>query len=75
MTPSMRFAPGELVRPKRGGPPMRVDHYGDFDLVHCTWLDEKHSPQSKPFPENWLENIPSNQTAPDSWSSPDNSSA
>ena len=56
-TQSRKFAPGELVRPKRGGPAMRVDHYGDFDFVHCTWLDEKSNPQSKPFPESWLEKI------------------
>jgi len=73
MTRSKRFASGEFVRPKRGGPAMTVDHYGDFDFVHCTWLDEKRNPQSKPFPENWLERIrfTSNQNSSGSRSNPD----
>jgi len=74
MTLPRKFAPGQFVRPKRGGPAMRVDHYGDFDLVHCIWLDKKRNPQSKPFPEPWLEEIPSsNQGVSDSWTYPDKS--
>jgi hypothetical protein len=37
---------------------MKVDSYGDFDLVNCVWLDAKHNPQSKPFLETRLEKIP-----------------
>jgi len=70
MTRPKRFASGELVRPKRGGPAMKVDHYGDFDFVHCIWLDEKRNPQSKPFPENWLEKITSRQNSTGSRSNP-----
>ena len=70
-----KFAPGELVRPKRGGPAMKVDRYGDFDFVYCVWLDKKNNPQSKPILENSLEKIPlSNQSTSDSWLSPDKSS-
>jgi uncharacterized protein YodC (DUF2158 family) len=57
MARSRKFIPGELVRPKQGGPIMSVDCYGDFDLVHCVWLDAKHNPQSKPFLESRLEKI------------------
>jgi uncharacterized protein YodC (DUF2158 family) len=77
MSRSRKFTPGELVRPKQGGPAMRVDRYGDFDLVHCIWLDEKHGQQSKPFLENMLDRISfsSNQNSSDAWSNPDKSSS
>ena len=52
------FAPGDTVRPKSGGPIMRVDRYGEFNLVHCLWFDEKRQPQSKPFVEENLEKLP-----------------
>ena len=52
------FAPGDTVRPKSGGPIMRVDRYGEFNLVHCLWFDEKRQPQSKPFVEDNLEKLP-----------------
>lgn len=58
MDRSRMFIPGELVRPRQGGPTMKVDSYGDFDLVNCVWLDAKHNPQSKPFLETRLEKIP-----------------
>jgi uncharacterized protein YodC (DUF2158 family) len=52
------FAPGEIVRPKSGGPIMKVDRYGEFNLVHCLWLDAKQRPQSRPFIEENLEKLP-----------------
>jgi uncharacterized protein YodC (DUF2158 family) len=57
VTMQRSFAPGDTVRPKSGGPIMRVDRYGEFNLVHCLWLDEKGQPQSKPFLEENLEKL------------------
>ena len=53
-----KFALGETVRPKSGGPTMKVDRYGEFNLVHCLWLDEKKHPQSRPYIEDNLEKLP-----------------
>jgi uncharacterized protein YodC (DUF2158 family) len=59
MARQKKFAPGDMVRPRGGGPSMTVDHYGEFDLVYCWWLDKKDYPQSKPFREEMLEKLPS----------------
>jgi SAM-dependent methyltransferase len=37
---------------------MMVDHYGEFDLVYCWWLDKKNNPQCNPFREEMLEKLP-----------------
>ncbi len=37
---------------------MKVDRYGEFNLVHCLWLDEKQRPQSRQFIEDNLEKLP-----------------
>jgi uncharacterized protein YodC (DUF2158 family) len=58
MTRQKKFTAGDIVRPKGGGPTMMVDHYGEFDLVHCLWMDNKDNPQSKPFKEEMLEKVP-----------------
>ncbi len=49
MDRSRKFVPGELVRPRQGGPTMKVDSYGDFDLVNCVWLDAKHNLKASRF--------------------------
>ena len=58
MAVQRKFAPSDAVRPKGGGPIMKVDRYGEFDLVHCVWIDENEHPQSKPFTEDILEKLP-----------------
>jgi uncharacterized protein YodC (DUF2158 family) len=57
MARQRKFAVGDTVRPRGGGPSMIVDSYGEFDLVHCWWLDKKNNPQSRPFPEEMLEKV------------------
>jgi uncharacterized protein YodC (DUF2158 family) len=57
VTVQRKFAPGDAVRPKGGGPIMKVDRYGEFDLVHCLWIDENKHPQSRPFTEDALEKL------------------
>ena len=58
MDRSRKFVPGELVRPRQGGPTMKVDSYGDFDLGQLRLVRRKTQPQSKPFLETRLEKIP-----------------
>jgi uncharacterized protein YodC (DUF2158 family) len=58
MAVQRKFAAGDTVRPKNGGPIMKVDRYGEFDLVHCLWLDEKKRPQCRPFIEDNLDKLP-----------------
>jgi uncharacterized protein YodC (DUF2158 family) len=52
------YSPGDTVRHKSGGPIMKVDRYGEFDLVHCLWFDEKSQPQIRQFTEDDLEKVP-----------------
>jgi uncharacterized protein YodC (DUF2158 family) len=58
MARQRKFSPGDIVRPRGGGPSMIVDAYGEFDLVQCWWIDKKNNPQNKPFQEEMLEKVP-----------------
>jgi len=58
VTMQRNFAPGDTVRPKSGGPIIKVDRYGEFNLVQCLWFDEKKQPQSRAFIEDNLEKLP-----------------
>jgi uncharacterized protein YodC (DUF2158 family) len=64
MARQRKYAIGDKVHPRGGGPSMMVDHYGEFDLVYCWWLDKKNNPQCKPFREEILEKLP----FPSAWS-------